>query len=309
MDDKFDNADSDRDVMYESFESRYATELVNCEVTGDKELSVSFTDGVFKDAGYLDGSSAIYMIVDGKRYCLAMQNGTEYDGAEWFFSNVKYSEPGGVVKSLRVAKIEGTKPSFKVTLEGELPSEVKYVAVGRYDSERDLTGKYLGEVELQVRDYHFRPRPVSLGVTWTQLAEITLDTSYGVSTEEMLLDFAAQEIKKTLDFQAVKMASSAQRTYTNNTVTINAQPADAGGIKDSYWHTAQLVGQAINRVGDLQLNEFNRGGVTAIVGGPAAVEYLKLSTVWKDTGRQAPIGGHKCGEFDGKIWNAIVKVA
>ena len=50
-----------------------------------------------------------------------------------------------------------------------------------------------------MRSYQFQPRVVSLGVTWTQLAELTLDTSFGVSAEEMMLDSAAQEIKKTLD--------------------------------------------------------------------------------------------------------------
>lgn len=309
MTDKFDDVAHNGDVMYESTESRYATELVNCEVAGDSTLTVSFTTGAFEDAGYLDGSSAIYMVFGGKRHCLAMQNGTPYDGVEWFYSNVKYVD-AGTVKEIKVAKVEGAAPDFTVTLEGEIPGGAKFTAVGRYDSERDLTGKYLGEVELQIRDYHFRPRPVSLGVTWTQLSELVLDTSFGVSAEEMLMDYAAQEIKKTLDFQAVKMASSAQKAKAgDNYVLVDAEAVDGGGIKDSYYHTAQLIGQAINRIGDIQLNAFNRGGVSAIVGGPAAVEYLKLSQVWKDTGRQAPIGGHKCGEYDGELWNAIKKVA
>lgn len=55
------------------------------------------------------------------------------------------------------------------------------------------------------KDYHFRPRPNPLGVTWTQLAELTLDTSFDASTEEMLMHRAFQEINKTLDYQAIQV--------------------------------------------------------------------------------------------------------
>jgi hypothetical protein len=195
--------------------------------------------------------------------------------------------------------VEGSvAPEFKFTLEGEVPAGASFVAVGRYDSERDLTGKYLGEVELRMRDYHFQPRPVSLGVTWTQLTELVLDTSFGVSAEEMLMDSAAQEIKKTLDFQAVKYASDVQRTAAaGNFAQFDAAAGDQSD--DSYFYTAQLVGQAIGRIADIQLNDFNRGGVSSIVGGPQAVRYLQLHKGWKDTGKQPAIGGHKVGELDG----------
>ena len=156
-----------------------------------------------------------------------------------------------------------------------------------------------------MRDYHFRPRPISLGVTWTHLTELALDTSFGVSAEEMLMDSAAQEIKKTLDFQSVKFASDAQKTRASeNFVVFDAESpvydsTEGSTTKDSYFHTAQLIGQAIARIGDLQLNKINRGGVSAIVGGPAACNYLSLNKAWSDKGKQPAIGGHKVGEIDG----------
>ena len=187
---------------------------------------------------------------------------------------------------------DGSKPVYKMSTGGT----INFAVVGRYDSEKDLTGKYLGEVELQMRDYHFRPRPITLGVTWTQLTELVLDTSFGVSAEEMLMDSAAQEIKKTLDFQAVKYANDVQKTYAND-IFVRFDAEAGANIDDSYYHTAQLIGQAVDRIGDLMLNKINRGGVTAIVGGPGAITYLKLNKAWSDKGAQPKIGGHKVGEL------------
>jgi len=158
-------------------------------------------------------------------------------------------------------------------------------------------------------DYQFRPRPLSLGVTWTKLTELVLDTSFGVSAEEMLLDAAGQEIKKALDFRAVKFAyQNAVQKASANYVAFNAEAG--GATDDSYFHTAQLINQPISRIGDIQLNSINRGGVSRIVGGPAAVTYLKLYKGFTTKGAQPAIGGHQVGEVDGipvfKVPSSIV---
>ena len=159
-----------------------------------------------------------------------------------------------------------------------------------------------------MKDYHFRPRPITLGLTWTKLTELVLDTSFGVSAEEMLMDAAAQEIKKTLDFQSVKFANYNQSVRApENFTTVDASSGDH--TDDSYWSTAQLIGQAIARIADKQLNAINRGGVSALVGGPAAVNYLMLNKGWSDRGKMVAVGGHKVGELNGELWNAVVKVA
>ena len=302
MDNRFDDPEHTHDIMYESAESRYATELVNADnvkVEGTT-VTVEYKGGAFGENGenYIDGFGTLYIIDNkGKRQAAAMQaeDGTWFGGKKILVD----SDAGTVVEVKSIAS-DDKKVIF--TLSGAVTNAA---AVGRYDSEKDLTGKYLGEVELVMRDYHFRPRPISLGVTWTHLTELALDTSFGVSAEEMLMDSAAQEIKKTLDFQSVKFASDSQKTKASeNYVEFNAEspeynPAAGSTTKDSYFHTAQLIGQAISRIGDLQLNKINRGGVSAIVGGPAACNYLALNKAWSDKGKQPAIGGHKVGEIDG----------
>ena len=167
----------------------------------------------------------------------------------------------------------------------------------RYNSELDTAGTYLGSVELIMKDYQFKPRPVTLGVSWTELAALTLDTTVGVSTEETLMDAAAQEIKKSLDFRAVKLAYQVAKA---NGSTLTTFDAEAGaGTDDSYVHTAQTVSQSIEKIGDDMLNTILRGGVSRIVGGPKAITYLRLNAGFTTKGAQPRIGGHQVGEIYG----------
>lgn len=284
MDGRFDSRDSDGslrnalgDVMYESTESQFATELMTVEAAGG-EVDLKAVEP-FKSLGYVDGYSKF--IVDGK--VVAVQSSESHKNV-WF-----YAESG--------ASVAKTDNGFKLT--GVTGTKIEFV--GAYDSEKDLAGKYLGEVSLEMKDYHFQPRAISLGVTWTQLTELVLDTSFGVSAEEMLLDSAAQEIKKTLDFQAIKYANAVQMTNGLEAVKFEAEAPGAAEIttKDSYWHTAQLIGQAIDGVQNNMYNKILRGGVSALICGPKACSYLKLNQGWKDSGRQPAIGAYKVGELNG----------
>lgn len=278
--DKFDDGNMPKPIpgkyangtaMYENVESRYATELHSFTKTSEEMTSASYeaftTYGTTQQLGaYLPGDSVIYGLKDGKKIGVAAVQ--DKDG-EW------------VPADFSSARVDGAD---------------KYLFIGRYDSELDFDGQNLGEVELVMRSYQFQPRVVSLGVTWTQLAELTLDTSFGVSAEEMMLDSAAQEIKKTLDYQAVKMASAYQKKLAAENYA--EFDAEAGiNTKDSYYHTAQLVEQPIEQVANKQLDAIGRGGVSAIVGGPKAITYLKLNEKFEATGAQPAIGGHKVGKI------------
>lgn len=349
MDNRFDDVAHNHDVMYESFESRYATELVNVD---DAKIAVSGSEVVVTLKGdsyetplqhYIPGNAVLYVIVDGVRKAFAMQESPRSTADQpagraciWmggtdialdkdnkiYMKVANVEEANGVVTAklqfkdgadgeYADATVSGTADAATVTTAGG-SATVKFAAVARFDSEKDLTGKYLGEVEIKMHDYHFRPRPISLGVTWTQLTELVLDTSFGISTEEILLDYAAQEIKKSLDFQSIKYASDVQKTYaSDNFVKFDAGYASMNpGTKDSYWHQAQLITQAIGHVEDNMLDKFGRGGVTAIVGGTEACRYLELNEGWSTKGAQPKIGAHKVGELNGtpvfKVPNGII---
>ena len=89
MDDRFDDVNHNRDVMYESTESRYATELVNVPaekvtVEGNK-IKVAF-DGGALTGNYIPKDSSLSIFVGGKKMAIAIM-GPVLDGstgAEWF---------------------------------------------------------------------------------------------------------------------------------------------------------------------------------------------------------------------------------
>lgn len=267
-------------VTYESKQSRFPTEMANGVVTGGG-TTVTFAANEFGASGvnYIPGYAILY---DASGNVLAWENKPGGDFANW-----------SVSESSGITNITFSASTGVYTVTGGSVAN----AIGRYNSEVDLAGTYLGEVELVMSDYQFKVRPMTLGVTWTTLSELVLDSTVGVSTEEVLMDAAGQEIKKALDFFAVKVAYSAAQTNGFAPIVFDAEAG--AGTMDSYIHTAQTISQAIERVGDVMYNSLNRGGVSRIVGGPAAITYLRLNAGFTTKGVQPRIGGYQVGELHG----------
>lgn len=280
----FDGTAFQGNITYESMEERYPTEMANGVVVAS--TSVSFTTGEFA-LGYIPGY-AIFEDASGNVVASENRNGT-FSVAQGYTITITYAGSG-------VYNLAGADAGVIAR------------AYGRYNSEGDLIGDHLGEVELVMSDYQFRVRPLTLGVSWTALSEIVLDSTVGVSTEETLMDAAGQEIKKALDFRAVKIGYAAAMTNGLTPITFDAEAG--AGTDDSYIHTAQTITQAIERVGDALYNEINRGGVSRIVGGPKAVTYLRLNAGFTTKGAQPRIGGYQVGELHGipvfKVPSSIV---
>jgi len=291
-DDNFGGANSgfNPNVTYESKQSRFPTEMANGTISGSAgSYTVTFNNSVVTNSefgtngvNYIAGYAVIY---DNNGNVLAYENKPGGGISAWTVSptsgitNITYASTTGVY----------TVTAASTTVVGN--------AIGRYNSETDILGQFLGEVELTMADYQFRVRPMTLGVTWTALSELVLDSTVGVSTEEVIMDAAGQEIKKSLDFFAVKVAYGAAQTNGFPTLQFDAEAG--AGTQDSYIHTAQTISQAIERVGDVMYNSINRGGVSRIVGGPAAITYLRLNAGFTTKGVQPRIGGYQVGELYG----------
>jgi len=186
-------------------------------------------------------------------------------------------------------------------------------AFGRYNSESDFEGNYLGEVELRMDEYMFRPSPTSIGVSWSQLTEITLDTSFNISAEEYLVSYASQEIRAQLDYRAIRLAYAVAKTNAKhnpnyyyvfdaayNTTNVGVEPEmNPVGTKDGYRDNAQTFVNAIDAVGDIIYDEINRGGVSRLVAGPSACSYMHLNAGYSNKGKQNQTGSHQFGELDG----------
>jgi len=272
-------------VTYESKQSRFPTEMANLQ-TGQTSSPYTFAFSSAEFAkGYIPGYAILY---DTNGNVQAWENKPGGSTANWVIN------PASGITTIALAT-----DNFTYTVTVASGGVTLLNAIGRYNSETDLgvSPTYLGEVELTMLSYQFQVRPTTLGVTWTTLSELVLDSTVGVSTEEVIMDAAGQEIKKSLDFFAVKVAYAA--AVTNGYAPIVFDAEAGAGTQDSYIHTAQTISQAIERVGDVMYNALNRGGVSRIVGGPAAITYLRLNAGFTTKGQQPRIGGYQVGELYG----------
>lgn len=212
---------------------------------------------------------------------------------------------GTMVLEITVSDDAATRPSWFV------PGTTQIRALGRFNSESDFEGNFLGEVELRMDEYMFRPSPTAIGVSWSQLTEITLDTSFNISAEEYLVSYASQEIRSALDYRAIRYAYSVAQTNARhnpnyyyrfdaayNTTGVSPGQPNIAGTKDGYRDNAQTFVNAIDAIGDIIYDEINRGGVSRLVAGPSACSYMHLNAGYSPKGKQNQVGSHQFGELD-----------
>lgn len=185
-------------------------------------------------------------------------------------------------------------------------------AFGRFNAETDYNGEHLGEVQLKPTMHRFNPRRTSIGVSWTQLTDLILETGYDLDAQSILVEAASQTINSQLDYQAVKMAVGLARTNKLTKgpnkgkpfqVTFDASystaTATSGGTKDSYMDNAQTFTSAIATMSSMLYNELQRGAITHLVCGLDVATYIQLLGGYTNKGKQSPAGVYKFGELDG----------
>ena len=248
-------------------------------------------------ANFLDGYGVVYG--DDEKDIVAVQD----KRTKAFYVAGEYTN---IVKSVAVSGKAGADPTITVTLQDDasLPTGKTLHAYARYDSEGDFLGDYLGEVEIKMSDYEFKPRPTTIGVTWSQLSELTLDASFGVSAEEYLVTYAASAIKQELDYRAIRIAYMAAKTnpsayHVDFDAAYNTIKEGDNGTKEGYRDNAQTFLSAVATVGDVMYNDIKRGGVSRLVCGPSAGTYLRLITQFTNKGAMPAEGAHQIGELDG----------
>lgn len=282
------NEDDFQRALYENTEDRFTQELIN----------VPGTNGVFTIPATAadDGNPAVcaaklikgYMkIYDGdETHPIAEENKRT---GNFFVNTEEYPE----------AKVEVTEAdgAVTVTVTGVTSDNIQCFA--RFDLEDDFLGDNLGEIELVMSDYKFEPRPTTIGVTWSQLAEITLDASFGLSAQDMLVTYAGDAIRINLDLRSFKLAYGVARSNKDYVVEFDAAYGKGENI-EGYFHTAQTFPSAVDTVTDVMVNDINRGGVSRMVAGFSAGSYLKLvKGTFSEKGRQAAKGIYQIGEFGG----------
>jgi len=164
-----------------------------------------------------------------------------------------------------------------------------------YDSEVSTNYTDVKDIELQLTDYQFRVKPWPISVSWSKMTELLLGTTLNIDVEDALIRAASDELKKSLDFESLRLGY--RKSLSNTGVTFNADWSAAGA--DSEKAHVESFSRAINKAADLMYASLQRGGVTKIYGGPDAVSYMEMHSKWTNAGRQPAVGAFKFGALDG----------
>lgn len=172
-------------------------------------------------------------------------------------------------------------------------SGAEIVTESYIDTEVSALYPEIGSVELQLKDFQFRVRPFPLYVSWSKMTELLLNTTLNIDSEDALIRGASDELKKSLDFHAIRLAF--QSALGNTAITFDAE----GAVGEPEIDRAMAFNRAIDGASDAMYNDLQRGGVTKLVGGPGAVSYLKLHRRFDSTNRQPRVGAYREGSLDG----------
>ena len=170
--------------------------------------------------------------------------------------------------------------------------------VARYMYDSEVTAQYpdIRAVKLELTDFQLRARPWPLYVSWSKMSELLLSTTLDIDAEGALIQGAADELKKSLDFDAVRLGY--RYSLGNSTVTFNASFAIAGA--DSEVAHAQSVTKVVKQAGQIIYNSVQRGGITSMVAGVDVVPFLTLHNKFSSEGSQPEVGIYKVGTLLGK---------
>jgi len=176
-------------------------------------------------------------------------------------------------------------------------TDIKFSYV--YDYEDSLQYEDLGEIELRLRKVNFKLRSYRLGLSWSKQSELVLGTTLNIDAEEALIKSAAEELRKAMDFEAFRLGyrtakgNGAFKTFDTDYLTAGADSAKAH---------AQTLHRVLLDTSDEIKAELNRGGISALVCGSQAANYMEtyLDGFTSD-GAQTEIGIYQVGTYRGRI--------
>ena len=165
-----------------------------------------------------------------------------------------------------------------------------------YNSEVEALYNEQGQVNLNLVAYDFRAKPWHLGFSWSKMTELYMDSALSMDAEEALISAGADELKKSLDFQALKMAYRGSKWATAE--IFNTDWAAAGADSD-YAHTQSVTKALRNASGKTYAALMRGGDATSYVCGQKAVTYLTNHKLFTPNTSPVAVGAYLAGNLGG----------
>jgi len=150
-------------------------------------------------------------------------------------------------------------------------------------------------VDLSLRASPFALREFPIYASFSKKAELLIGTTLDIDAEEAYLRAMADELKKSLDFQAFHMGY--RQAKRNATVDGYTEFDLNGAVGESEQDRIEVIPRYIDKAGNTIYNKLLRGGVTRIYGGPTATGVLKKLQKFNDTGSMSQQGVYYLGSL------------
>jgi hypothetical protein len=260
-------------VTYESSADRYASEMEEVSVAGTGTASYSGTFAIKPLRPY-----TLNVYLNG--FPIGNDNGA------------------GVITGTGITSgtIDYTTGAYTIVFSSVLAVTDAFILRYAHDSEVSSLYGEQGQFNIQIIGYDYRARPFPLGFSWSKMTEYIMNDALKTDAEEILITAASDELKKSLDFQALKMGYAASQWTTP--VEFNTNWAAAGADSD-YAHT-QSVTKYLRTAAQKTYGALMRGGeATSYVAGPGACTYLTQHKAFTYDKAMATVGAYKMGELGG----------
>lgn len=273
-------------VMYESTADRYASEINQTDVTATATDTFTGTLSPVPIRPY-----TVRLLLNG--FPIANDNGS----GVFIGSNLSTSTP---------STIDYTAGTYSIKFASALTTSDTFSLQWNENSEVASLYGNQGQVNINLVAYDFRAKPYPIGFSWSKVTELLMDSSLQNDAEEVLITAGADELKKSLDFQAISMAYGASKWVA--ATEFDTDWAAAGSDSD-FAHTQSVV-KALRNASQNTYNALLRGGeATSYVAGPKACTYLTAHKGFVSDRTMPAVGAYKMGELNGiPVYQAPVDI-
>lgn len=263
-------------VMYENTADRYASEIESVTVNATATDNFTGTLAVVPLRPY-----TARILLNG--FPIANDNG----------SGVFV---GSSLSTSTASTVDYTTGAYDITFASALTTADSFTIQWNHNSEVAALYGEQGQVNIQLVGYDFRAKPYPIGFSWSKMTELLMDSALQSDAEEVLITAGADELKKSLDFQALKMAYGASKWTT--AVEFDTDWAAAGSDSD-FAHT-QSVTKALRNASQKTYAALMRGGsATSYVAGAKACTYLTMHKNFVFDDVMPSVGAYKMGTLNG----------
>ena len=279
-------------ITHESATSRFATEFVEEEttlqasnITSTDTVTITTTSG---DPRPIRPLSVTVLYQD------ASASPVQYVPIATDDGNGNLIGIGTALDSTATNTVNYTTGSIKFDLDLATPLATDKVLLRfAYDSEDVDNYDQIGEINLKLVEHYLRAHPTPLKISWSVLADLHLHSSLGVDAGEALVTGASEEIRKTLDFQALTISTRYARN--NTAVAFNASTsAGEGEVR-----RAAAIGRSLTDAENVVYNATQRGGNASVICGTQAQGFFELHPNWIPADNQKKVGIYKIGMLRG----------